>query len=41
MTVPAVDSSPHATVDGVTTWFCCEGCRTAFLADPDRYAVAS
>jgi xanthine dehydrogenase accessory factor len=41
MTVPAVHSSPHATVDGVTTWFCCEGCRTAFLADPDRYAVAS
>jgi xanthine dehydrogenase accessory factor len=41
MTVAAVDSSPHATVDGVTTWFCCEGCRTAFLADPARYAVAS
>jgi xanthine dehydrogenase accessory factor len=41
MTVAAVDSSPHATVDGVTTWFCCEGCRTAFLADPDRYAHAS
>ncbi len=41
MTVAAVDSSPHATVDGVTTWFCCEGCRTAFLADPARYAVDS
>jgi xanthine dehydrogenase accessory factor len=41
MTVAAVDSSPHATVDGVTTWFCCEGCRTAFLADPARYAPAS
>jgi xanthine dehydrogenase accessory factor len=41
MTVAAVDSSPHATVDGVTTWFCCEGCRTAFLAEPTRYAVAS
>jgi xanthine dehydrogenase accessory factor len=41
MTVAAVDSSPHATVDGVTTWFCCEGCRTAFLADPARYAAAS
>jgi xanthine dehydrogenase accessory factor len=41
MTVAAVDSSPHATVDGITTWFCCEGCRTAFLADPARYAVAS
>jgi xanthine dehydrogenase accessory factor len=41
MTVAAVDSSPHVTVDGVTTWFCCDGCRTAFLADPDRYARAS
>jgi xanthine dehydrogenase accessory factor len=41
MTVAAVDSSPHAVVDGVTTWFCCEGCRTAFLADPVRYAPAS
>jgi xanthine dehydrogenase accessory factor len=41
MTVAAVDSSLSATVDRVTTWFCCEGCRTAFLADPDRYQVAS
>jgi len=41
MTVAAVDSTPHAEVGGTTTWFCCEGCRTAFLADPDRYAVAS
>jgi xanthine dehydrogenase accessory factor len=41
MTVAAVDSSPHATVGGVTTWFCCEGCRTTFLADPDRYAPAA
>jgi xanthine dehydrogenase accessory factor len=41
MTVAAVDSSPHATVDGVTTWFCCPGCRKAFLKDPARYAAAS
>jgi xanthine dehydrogenase accessory factor len=41
MTVAAVDSSPHVTVDGGTTWFCCEGCRTAFLADPAQYAPAS
>ena len=41
MTVAPVSTSPHATVDGVTTWFCCEGCRTAFLADPARYAPAS
>jgi xanthine dehydrogenase accessory factor len=41
MTVAAVDASPHADVDGVRTWFCGEGCRTAFLADPARYAPAS
>jgi xanthine dehydrogenase accessory factor len=41
MSVAAVDASPHATVDGVTTWFCCPGCRTAFLEDPARYAPAS
>jgi xanthine dehydrogenase accessory factor len=39
MTVAPVSTSPHATVDGVTTWFCCEGCRAAFLADPARYAA--
>jgi xanthine dehydrogenase accessory factor len=41
MTVAAVDSSSHVVVDGTTTWFCCAGCRKAFLADPSRYAVAS
>jgi xanthine dehydrogenase accessory factor len=41
MTVAAVDSSPHVTIDGTTTWFCGEGCRTAFLEDPARYAAAS
>jgi xanthine dehydrogenase accessory factor len=41
MTVAAVDSTPHTELDGRTTWFCCEGCRTAFLADPDRYATAA
>ena len=40
MTVAPVDSSPHATVDGTTTWFCCDGCRTAFLAHPVRYATS-
>jgi xanthine dehydrogenase accessory factor len=38
MTVAAVDSSPHVTVDGTTTWFCCAGCRSAFVEDPARYA---
>jgi xanthine dehydrogenase accessory factor len=41
MTVAAVDSSPHADVDGVRTWFCCDGCRATFLTDPARYATAS
>jgi xanthine dehydrogenase accessory factor len=36
MTVAAVDSSPHVTIDGTTTWFCCTGCRTAFIEDPAR-----
>lgn len=32
----------HATLvrDGRTHHFCCDGCRSAFEADPDRYAVA-
>jgi xanthine dehydrogenase accessory factor len=41
MTVAAVDASPHVTVDGVPTWFCCEGCRKAFEKNPARYATAS
>jgi xanthine dehydrogenase accessory factor len=41
MTVAAVDRSPHVTIDGTTTWFCCAGCRTAFVEDPARYAPAS
>jgi xanthine dehydrogenase accessory factor len=41
MTVAAVDTSPHVERDGTTTWFCCPGCRTAFLAEPARYAGAS
>src|SRR5215212_5535571 len=38
MTVAAVDSSPHVTIAGVTTWFCCDGCRTSFIENPARYA---
>jgi xanthine dehydrogenase accessory factor len=40
MTVAAVDATPHVVIDGMTTWFCCDGCRTAFLEDPARYAPA-
>ena len=41
MTVAAVDTSSHVTIDGATTWFCCEGCRKAFEKNPARYATAS
>jgi xanthine dehydrogenase accessory factor len=41
MTVAAVDTSPHVELGGTTTWFCCPGCRAAFLAEPARYAGAS
>jgi xanthine dehydrogenase accessory factor len=41
MTVAAVDSTPHVELEGTTTWFCCEGCRITFLADPARYPRAS
>ncbi|MGO4103712.1 XdhC family protein [Leifsonia sp. YAF41] len=41
MTVAAVESTIHIERDGVTTYFCSEGCRTSFLAHPEQYAVAS
>jgi xanthine dehydrogenase accessory factor len=34
MTVAAVESSIHADVDGERFYFCCPGCKDAFLADP-------
>jgi xanthine dehydrogenase accessory factor len=37
MTVAAVPSSLNAEHDGRTVWFCGEGCRRAFLADPASY----
>ena len=40
MTVSAVESSIHADVDGRRWYFCCPGCRTAFLTDPTSIAVA-
>jgi xanthine dehydrogenase accessory factor len=33
MTVLISESTVHAEVDGQTYWFCCTGCRDAFLAD--------
>jgi xanthine dehydrogenase accessory factor len=41
MSVAAVEATLHVERDGVTTYFCSGGCRTAFLADPGRYATAS
>jgi xanthine dehydrogenase accessory factor len=37
MAVAAVASSVHAEHDGVTYWFCGEGCRAAFVDAPERY----
>ena len=41
MSVVAVAASLRVDGDAGTTYFCSEGCRRAFLADPGRYAVAS
>ncbi|MGA0601811.1 heavy metal translocating P-type ATPase [Caulobacter sp. KR2-114] len=37
MTVRLDAGKPSAEHDGRTFHFCCEGCRTKFTADPDRY----
>lgn len=41
MTVAPSAATPQAEVDGVLHHFCCEACRTAFLADPGRHAARS
>jgi xanthine dehydrogenase accessory factor len=40
MTVAAVDSSIHADYDGTTYYFCCPGCKDAFLSDPTAHVGA-
>jgi xanthine dehydrogenase accessory factor len=40
MTVAAVESSLHADVAGTRWYFCCPGCRKAFLADPLAFVEA-
>jgi xanthine dehydrogenase accessory factor len=40
MTVPVSDVTAHLEHDGRTVYFCGEGCRNAFEADPARYAAA-
>jgi len=40
MTVAVSAEAPHVEVDGVVRYFCCEPCRTAYVADPGQYAGA-
>jgi xanthine dehydrogenase accessory factor len=37
MEILVSDGTPHLEHDGATAWFCCEGCRAAFAADPVRH----
>jgi xanthine dehydrogenase accessory factor len=39
MTVAASDASPHLDYDSQRLWFCSEGCRRAFEADPAAHAA--
>jgi YHS domain-containing protein len=39
--VSAVAATTHVEHGEATVYFCCENCRASFVADPDRYAVAS
>lgn len=41
MSVTIGDATPGAPRDGETVYFCSESCRRSFLADPDRYVVAT
>ncbi len=41
MTVDASTATVHLELAGVTRYFCCEGCRSAFTADPERYATVA
>ena len=40
MTVAVADATPTAEYEGRSVYFCCEGCRGAFLEEPARYAAA-
>jgi xanthine dehydrogenase accessory factor len=40
MEVAVADATPRLEHGGSTIWFCCEGCRDAFAADPARHARA-
>ena len=40
MIVDPNGGKPTVELDGHTYYFCCEGCRTKFLADPEAYKMA-
>lgn len=40
MDVAMVPTSLHAEIDGVTWWFCCQGCLDRFAAEPAAFAQA-
>jgi xanthine dehydrogenase accessory factor len=40
MAVAAAEPAPHVDHGGRRVYFCCEGCRTSFEADPSRYLTA-
>ena len=40
MTVAALPTSLHYEYAGTTSYFCSPGCRAAFVADPERFALA-
>jgi xanthine dehydrogenase accessory factor len=40
MTVAVVTDTLAAEHDGVTFWFCCEGCRDRFAREPERFLTA-
>ncbi len=37
MTVAAVQTSIHADIDGTRWYFCCQGCKKRFVADPQKF----
>lgn len=41
MSVAAVEATLHVEYAGATVYFCSASCRASFLANPERYAVAS
>ncbi len=40
MTVAAVQASIHADIDGTRWYFCCQGCKKKFVADPQKFVSA-